>query len=364
MNPRWHRRGFVVCGRYDGGMDDELLAFLRSMADHPDDAVTPLVFADWLDERGDPRAKYVRLCQDWMHADRVVAADPSPAALDECYLAMTKAKAAFLPFLNAVLRPCLQQRAGVTTAYSFVEGLAAPPEKLARISDPSLTSCVSRIALSFWPKRRVPHALFDLSLPLLHTVEIAPADWGRVPDDSAEAFLDIIRWLDRPELAHIQNIELHTPSGRGLGGMWAWLQAFEPPHSWASKTIRLVPPAYYRDRQMTEDTLIAEYEAFAACPLARLAARAGVEALDPRRLVRRPHPLPLPSVVAPRDFFRCTNQYRTWVSLAERSSATTRAVERAVRRRPPADNPPGGYEAEDQGRPVDHRNWQRNARRK
>src|SRR5262249_10931714 len=35
-------------------------AFLSRLADHPDDDVTRLVYADWLDERGDARAAYLR----------------------------------------------------------------------------------------------------------------------------------------------------------------------------------------------------------------------------------------------------------------------------------------------------------------
>jgi uncharacterized protein (TIGR02996 family) len=36
-------------------------AFLRSVRDDPDDQATRLVFADWLEERGDARAEFVRL---------------------------------------------------------------------------------------------------------------------------------------------------------------------------------------------------------------------------------------------------------------------------------------------------------------
>jgi uncharacterized protein (TIGR02996 family) len=36
-------------------------AFLETLAAHPGDDVTRLVYADWLDERGDPRGRYLRL---------------------------------------------------------------------------------------------------------------------------------------------------------------------------------------------------------------------------------------------------------------------------------------------------------------
>lgn len=40
-------------------MDDA--AFLAALHDHPEDDATRLVYADWLEERGDPRAEYLRL---------------------------------------------------------------------------------------------------------------------------------------------------------------------------------------------------------------------------------------------------------------------------------------------------------------
>ncbi|MBN9122229.1 MAG: TIGR02996 domain-containing protein [Planctomycetes bacterium] len=42
-------------------MDSERAAFLRSMAENPDDDVARLVFADWLDDRGLPQGEFVRL---------------------------------------------------------------------------------------------------------------------------------------------------------------------------------------------------------------------------------------------------------------------------------------------------------------
>ena len=41
-------------------MSDELL-FLRNIADHPDDNLPRLIFADWLEEQGDPRSELIRV---------------------------------------------------------------------------------------------------------------------------------------------------------------------------------------------------------------------------------------------------------------------------------------------------------------
>ncbi|MCI0702086.1 MAG: TIGR02996 domain-containing protein [Planctomycetia bacterium] len=40
---------------------DEEAAFIAAMLAEPDDRTTLLVYADWLDERGDPRGEYLRL---------------------------------------------------------------------------------------------------------------------------------------------------------------------------------------------------------------------------------------------------------------------------------------------------------------
>src|SRR5262245_35872343 len=41
-------------------MHDES-GFLRALLDDPDDRAARLIFADWLDERGDPRGAFLRL---------------------------------------------------------------------------------------------------------------------------------------------------------------------------------------------------------------------------------------------------------------------------------------------------------------
>jgi uncharacterized protein (TIGR02996 family) len=40
---------------------DEDKAFIRAILDHPDELTTWLVYADWLEDRGDPRAEFLRL---------------------------------------------------------------------------------------------------------------------------------------------------------------------------------------------------------------------------------------------------------------------------------------------------------------
>lgn len=60
--------------------DDE--AFVRRIVDGPGDDLPRLVYADWLDERGDPRAAYLRAEHEWAltvklpHTDRVPLSVP------------------------------------------------------------------------------------------------------------------------------------------------------------------------------------------------------------------------------------------------------------------------------------------------
>src|SRR4051794_13124382 len=60
---RPHPSGKIgVSLRYPPGgteMDDE--DFLWAIAENPDDAGPRLVYADWLEERGDPRSEYLRV---------------------------------------------------------------------------------------------------------------------------------------------------------------------------------------------------------------------------------------------------------------------------------------------------------------
>src|SRR5437588_3706822 len=42
-------------------MTPEEMAFRQAIIDNPDDDTRRLIFADWLEERGDPRAEFIRV---------------------------------------------------------------------------------------------------------------------------------------------------------------------------------------------------------------------------------------------------------------------------------------------------------------
>ncbi len=57
---------------------DQRAAFLRSICDDPDDDAVRLIFADWLDEHGQPeRAEFIRL-----QCDRAQRVEPLPACAE------------------------------------------------------------------------------------------------------------------------------------------------------------------------------------------------------------------------------------------------------------------------------------------
>ena len=40
-------------------------AFLQAIIDNPDDDAPRLIYADWLEERGDPRGEFIRVQWRW-----------------------------------------------------------------------------------------------------------------------------------------------------------------------------------------------------------------------------------------------------------------------------------------------------------
>ncbi len=56
----------VVCELSDAIADPTEQAFLDSIGANPGDNTPRLVYADWLEERGDPRAEYLRVLCEWL----------------------------------------------------------------------------------------------------------------------------------------------------------------------------------------------------------------------------------------------------------------------------------------------------------
>src|ERR1044071_4841866 len=54
--------------------------FLQDIIDHPDDDAVRLIYADWLQERGDPRGEFIAL---QIQRARLAEDDPQREALDD-----------------------------------------------------------------------------------------------------------------------------------------------------------------------------------------------------------------------------------------------------------------------------------------
>src|SRR5438477_5170948 len=104
-------------------MDDD--AFLQVVLDRPDDDAPRLVYADWLEERGDPRGEFIRVqCE----LARLPADDPRRPELEG------REKALLDAHRDAWLAPLRGLGADVEFRRGFVERLTLTAEQF--LADP------------------------------------------------------------------------------------------------------------------------------------------------------------------------------------------------------------------------------------
>lgn len=65
----------ILCTPEPGPLNPEEEAFLAALLENPTDNLTRLVYADWLDERDDPRGPYLRVLVDWLTSRKLVDED-------------------------------------------------------------------------------------------------------------------------------------------------------------------------------------------------------------------------------------------------------------------------------------------------
>jgi uncharacterized protein (TIGR02996 family) len=69
-DPKQNRLHCVVCEPGEAVSDPTERAFLESIRANPIDNTTRLVYADWLQDRDDPRADYLRVLCQWLDSRR------------------------------------------------------------------------------------------------------------------------------------------------------------------------------------------------------------------------------------------------------------------------------------------------------
>lgn len=304
----------------------ELIAFFRAMEADPADVVTPLILADWLEERNDPRAGYVRLAHEWLVADRAAEEQQfSDESLEQCYQAMSRAKSAFLVLLNTVLRHYLRKATPFTAIGGFPEWLETRPQDLPGVVGPTSPYAFRQLTLTLPPATQLPDRLLDFTFPIVDTVQLVPG-FFLYPTPIPPIHHAVLAWLETSSFPSLANLHLAIDSYK-FGESLAWLASLDLPAGWA---VRVSRPWYRVQPPLGRDWVMEQYGMFSTSPIARRLPPEDVEAIHPDRLALPPAVAPSPPVRT-LDFFRFTNrgQYRSWASPAEKSVATVRAVERA-----------------------------------
>jgi uncharacterized protein (TIGR02996 family) len=126
-------------------MSDEA-AFLRALRERPDDETTRLVYTDWLDDRSDPRAEYLRAEAAW------VALQPSDEQYRPLYRRVSRLAAGLEPeWFAAVSRMGLiVERAWAALPSDFHSSPAPPadPFREWKRAEVTLRELVSRVSCS------------------------------------------------------------------------------------------------------------------------------------------------------------------------------------------------------------------------
>jgi uncharacterized protein (TIGR02996 family) len=134
-------------------------AFIDAIAENPDDDTARLVYADWLDERGDPRAEYLRLEVElavvttiWQEAveSRIVelraSLDPTwIRGLSYAIILVDCQRSKMIPGIKAI-----RKEAGL--------GLGEAKALVERIPWPVWTDLARHEARRLWNRLRVEHA--------------------------------------------------------------------------------------------------------------------------------------------------------------------------------------------------------------
>jgi uncharacterized protein (TIGR02996 family) len=168
--------------------------FLHAIIENPDDDGPRLIIADWLDERGDPRAGFIRIqCQ----LARLPHGDHREKRLRADEDRLTKsARDAFVRSVPEALSPYFVDPGCAIYQRGFLIAVSVRP-------DHSL-------------ERFIQHARELFQFAPIQTIHFSPMldDWGDIHRDVTDAPtpVDKVRgFLQVPSLTHVRNLEMHSP---------------------------------------------------------------------------------------------------------------------------------------------------------
>lgn len=207
-------------------------ALLAALDENPDDLATWDVLADWLEERGDPRAEFMRLTRDTEFPNPALPAEQQ-ARLREAH---ARAQTAWFGDRDVTQEQGLVWRHGMVSsaivdtpaapgprhpAFRFVEELSCRGADLAQLPMRHLRALRASGAptgtLTLPPGMKV--------LTLLHSVRAErPVITGPAPETLVvdEPWLEAI--CDRQWLAPVQRLRIHLTTAKGLERFTAWVR--------------------------------------------------------------------------------------------------------------------------------------------
>jgi uncharacterized protein (TIGR02996 family) len=183
-------------------MNSEELAFREAIIDNPDDDMQRLIFADWLEERGDPRAEFIRVqCELARAPDRAERWDLRQRERELLAEHATAWRSADLGPENAKV-PCRFRR-------GFVEQLRITAKTLLSGAERLMRNAPIRELVLF----EASHLAKELAdCPLLSRVEQLELSHGSAIGDTG-----MEQFLTSPYLGRIKDLRLHS-SNIGFAG--------------------------------------------------------------------------------------------------------------------------------------------------
>jgi uncharacterized protein (TIGR02996 family) len=191
-------------GSSGGGAMSEREALMRAICDNPDDDTPRLVFADWLDENGEPeRAEFIRVQVNRSRSKSGAARDSLDTRLAELLTTNRTAWIAQLPHNPGWVWGDFVRGFVAELSVNFRADLESDPS-LAFVATPLVTLTLFEQALGPW----IPHLqhIRELRLVDCPITDADALDLCRVAPSSRLARLRIVNQHDRIEMAAVDRL--------------------------------------------------------------------------------------------------------------------------------------------------------------